>query len=207
MKLIVGLGNPGREYEATRHNLGFRVIDALARRAHIDLSSTKFSAESGQGMLEGHKVLLLKPQTYMNLSGQSVGPAAHFYKIAPENLVVIHDDLDLALGRLQLRQGGGTGGHNGLKSIVQCLGSSDFVRLRVGIGKPQGPDAGQKVVGHVLSKFDAGEAGQIDEAVASAARAVETCLCQGLAKAMNAFNRRSSPAPSAMHTSGRSDRR
>lgn len=190
MKLIAGLGNPGREYEATRHNLGFRVLDALARRGHIELTSTKFSAESGQGVLGGHKVLLLKPQTYMNLSGQSVGPAAHFYKVAPEDLVVIHDDLDLALGRLQLRQGGGTGGHNGIKSIVQCLGTSDFVRLRIGIGKPPGPDPKQRVVGHVLSKFDAGERSLIDDAVETAARAVETCLAQGLAQAMNAFNRR-----------------
>ncbi len=190
MKLIVGLGNPGREYEATRHNLGFRVIDALASRGHIALSSAKFSAESGQGVIEGHKVLLLKPQTYMNLSGQSVGPAAHFYKIAPEDLVVAHDDLDLALGRLQLRRGGGTGGHNGLKSIVQCLGSGDFVRLRIGIGKPQGPEARQRVVGHVLSRFDASEAAHIDEAVAAAVRAIEAVLADGLAKAMNAFNRR-----------------
>ncbi|MDR0965636.1 MAG: aminoacyl-tRNA hydrolase [Myxococcales bacterium] len=190
MKLIVGLGNPGREYEATRHNLGFRVVDALAARAHIDLMSTKFSAESGQGALAGHKVLLLKPQTFMNLSGQSVGPAAHFYKVAPEDIVVIHDELDLALGRLQLRSGGGTGGHNGLKSIVQCLGSGDFVRVRVGIGKPQGPEARERVVGHVLSKFSVGEASQIDEAIDSAAQAIEALLEGGLAKAMNAFNRR-----------------
>ena len=190
MKLIVGLGNPGREYEATRHNLGFRVVDALADRARIAFTSTKFSAESGQGTLAGHKVLLLKPQTYMNLSGQSVGPAAHFFKIAPGDLIVVHDELDLALGRLQLRQGGGTGGHNGLKSIVQCLGSGDFVRLRVGIGQPQGPDHRERVTGPVLSKFSAGEVAQIDEVVETAARAIEACLEQGLSRAMTAFNRR-----------------
>ena len=133
MKLIVGLGNPGSKYEGTRHNVGFRIVELLAARFDVPLSSNKFQGEYGQGTIEGQKVALLKPQTYMNLSGDSVAPAARFYKVEPEDLIVIHDELDLPFGRLQLKRGGGTGGHNGLNSIVDRLGSNDFVRLRFGI--------------------------------------------------------------------------
>ncbi len=190
MKLIAGLGNPGHEYEGTRHNLGFTVLGILAERARISLSSSKFSGESGQGTIGGSKVLLLRPQTFMNLSGQSVGPAAHFYKIAPDDLIVIHDELDLPVGRIQLRKGGGTGGHNGLKSIVQCLGTSDFLRVRIGTGKPQGPNARERVTGFVLGRFSAEDQAVMDKVAQTAADAVEAIVADGLQKAMNRFNQR-----------------
>lgn len=188
MKLIVGLGNPGSEYEATRHNVGFMVIDELASQAGISLSSKKFDAAYGQGSVEGVKAALLKPQTYMNLSGDSVAPAARFFKVEPQDLVVVHDELDLPLGRLQVKLGGGTGGHNGLRSIVARLGSGDFVRIRVGIGKP---NAGRsRVVGHVLSPFSRDEQETVEEAVKRAAEAVQVVVARGVQKAMNEFNKR-----------------
>ena len=190
MKLIVGLGNPGQEYKDTRHNLGFSVLELLSERSGIRLSSSKFSAESGQGTLAGERCILMRPQTFMNLSGQAVGPAAHFYKITPEDLIVIHDELDLPTGQIQLKRGGGTGGHNGLKSIVQCLGSNDFIRVRIGTGKPQGPGAKEKVVGFVLGKFSESEKTIMDQTIRQAADAVESILSQGLSKSMNTFNKR-----------------
>ncbi len=187
MKLIAGLGNPGSRYEATRHNAGFAVVDRLAHEAKISFSSTKFQGEYGQGTLLGEKVALLKPQTYMNLSGDSVAAAARFYKVEPTDLIVIHDEMDLALGRLQLKRGGGAGGHHGIESIIDRLGSADFIRLRVGIGKPEGRE---RVVGHVLSGFGKEEAALFDEAAANAVEAVRTLLTAGLAKAMTRFNKR-----------------
>lgn len=187
MKLIVGLGNPGRQYQGTRHNVGFRVVDELARKAGIALSSNKFEGEYGQGTLAGTKAALLKPQTYMNLSGDSVAPAARFYKVEPEDLIVVHDELDLPFGRLQLKKGGGTGGHNGLNSIVERLGSNEFIRLRVGIGKPE---TKERVVGHVLGGFAQSEAGQLQELTAKAVEAIEAILEKGLQKAMTEFNRK-----------------
>ena len=192
MKLIVGPGNPGQEYKDTRHNLGFSVLELLSERSGIRLSSSKFSAESGQGTLAGERCILMRPQTFMNLSGQAVGPAAHFYKISPEDLIVIHDELDLPTGQIQLKRGGGTGGHNGLKSLVQCLGSHDFIRIRIGTGKPQGPGAKEKVVGFVLGKFSESEKTIMDQTIRQAADAVESILSQGLSKSMNAFNKRPS---------------
>ncbi|MGC4117413.1 MAG: aminoacyl-tRNA hydrolase [Myxococcales bacterium] len=189
MKLIVGLGNPGDRYEETRHNVGFQVIDALAQKAGIDLSSTKFDGDFGQGGVKGEKVALLKPQTYMNCSGDSVGPAARFYKVMGEDLIVVHDELDMPLGRLQLRKGGGTGGHHGLDSIVERLGTDDFIRIRVGIGKPE---TKERTVGHVLGGFTKEEAPLWKETSDKAVAAIEAILKAGLAKAMNDFNRRSS---------------
>ena len=186
MKLIVGLGNPGSKYQGTRHNVGFRIVDLLARRFDVALSSNKFQGEYGQGTIEGQKVALLKPQTYMNLSGDSVAPAARFYKVEPEDLIVIHDELDLPFGRLQLKRGGGTGGHNGLNSIVDWMGSADFIRLRFGIGKPE---TKEKVVGHVLSSFSKGEAALLEETAQRGVEAIRTALTLGLAKAMTEFNR------------------
>jgi PTH1 family peptidyl-tRNA hydrolase len=187
MKLIVGLGNPGGKYEETRHNVGFMVVDALARKADIAFTSTRFGGDFGQGAVRRHKAALLKPQTFMNCSGDSVGPAARFYKVQGEDLVVVHDDLDLELGRLQLRRGGGTGGHHGLESIVERLGSEDFIRLRVGIGKPE---ARERTVGHVLGGFARDEAPVWKEVADKAVAAVEALFEHGLAKAMTEFNRR-----------------
>jgi PTH1 family peptidyl-tRNA hydrolase len=187
MKLIVGLGNPGSQYEKTRHNIGFLVVEELAKRARIGLSSVKFEGEFGQGGLQGQKVLLLKPQTYMNLSGSSVARASRFYKVVSDDLMVIHDELDLPLGRIQFKKGGGTGGHHGLDSIVESLGYSDFVRLRVGIGKPEQKE---KMVGYVLGEFSREETEQRKEVVIQAATALEAWAWKGLQFAMNGFNRR-----------------
>ncbi|ATB41429.1 aminoacyl-tRNA hydrolase [Cystobacter fuscus] len=190
MKIICGLGNPGREYERHRHNVGFMVVETLLPRARAELHQGKFQARVGQGTLGGEKIVFLEPQTYMNLSGRSVAEAARFYKVAVEDVLVIHDELDLDFGRLQLKAGGGSGGHNGLKSTVSSLGEDGFIRLRFGIGKPQGPNAKERVAGYVLSNFDDGERRRLDELLAQAADAAETWVRDGLATAMNRYNKR-----------------
>ncbi|HYH95484.1 aminoacyl-tRNA hydrolase [Hyalangium sp.] len=190
MKLICGLGNPGREYERHRHNIGFMVVEALLSRARAELNQEKFQARVGQGTLGSERILFLEPQTYMNLSGRSLADAARFYKVAVEDILVIHDELDLPFGRLQLKAGGGTGGHNGLKSSVQSLGADSFIRLRVGIGKPEGPNAKERVAGYVLSNFDDGERRQLEELIGRAADMAETWAREGLAAAMNRYNRK-----------------
>jgi PTH1 family peptidyl-tRNA hydrolase len=190
MKLICGLGNPGREYERHRHNIGFMVVEALLPRAKAELNQEKFQARVGQGTLGGERILFVEPQTYMNLSGRSLAEAARFYKVAVEDILVIHDELDLPFGRLQLKAGGGTGGHNGLKSSVQSLGADGFIRLRFGIGKPEGPNAKERVAGYVLSNFDDGERRQLEEHIGRAVDMAETWVREGLATAMNRFNRR-----------------
>jgi len=190
MKLICGLGNPGREYERHRHNIGFMVVEALLPRARGELNQEKFQAKVGQGTLGGERILFVEPQTYMNLSGRSLAEAARFYKVAVEDILVIHDELDLPFGRLQLKAGGGTGGHNGLKSSVQSLGADGFIRLRFGIGKPEGPNAKERVAGYVLSNFDDGERRQLEELIGRASDIAETWAREGLATAMNRFNRK-----------------
>ncbi|MBN9686840.1 MULTISPECIES: aminoacyl-tRNA hydrolase [unclassified Corallococcus] len=190
MKLICGLGNPGREYERHRHNVGFMVVDALLSRARAELTQDKFQARVGQGSLGGERILFVEPQTYMNLSGRSVAEAARFYKIAVQDVLVVHDELDLPFGRLQLKAGGGAGGHNGLKSMVQCLGEDAFIRVRVGIGKPEGPNAKERVAGYVLSNFDDGERRQLEELIGKAADMAESWVRDGLSTAMNRHNRR-----------------
>lgn len=190
MKLIVGLGNPGREYERHRHNVGFMVVEALLPRARAELNQQKFAAKVGQGRLAGEQVLFVEPQTFMNLSGRSVGEAARFYKVPVEDVLVIHDELDLPFGRLQLKAGGGSGGHNGLKSTVSSLGDEGFIRLRFGIGKPEGPNARERVAGYVLSGFDDGERRQLEELIGRSVDMVETWIREGLSVAMNRFNRK-----------------
>jgi PTH1 family peptidyl-tRNA hydrolase len=190
MKLICGLGNPGREYERHRHNIGFMVVEAMLPRARGELNQDKFQARVGQGTLGGERILFVEPQTYMNLSGRSLAEAARFYKVAVEDILVIHDELDLPFGRLQLKAGGGTGGHNGLKSSVQSLGADGFIRLRFGIGKPEGPNAKERVAGYVLSNFDDGERRQLEELIGRASDMAETWAREGLATAMNRFNRK-----------------
>ncbi|WP_223644591.1 aminoacyl-tRNA hydrolase [Corallococcus sp. EGB] len=190
MKLICGLGNPGREYERHRHNVGFMVVDALLARARAELTQDKFQARVGQGSLGGERILFVEPQTYMNLSGRSVAEAARFYKIPVQDVLVVHDELDLPFGRLQLKAGGGAGGHNGLKSMVQCLGEDAFIRVRVGIGKPEGPNAKERVAGYVLSNFDDGERRQLEELIGKAADMAESWVRDGLSTAMNRHNRR-----------------
>lgn len=190
MKLICGLGNPGREYERHRHNVGFMVVDVLLGRARASLSQGKFEAHVGQGALGQEKVLFVLPQTFMNLSGRSVAAAARFYKVPPEDVLVIHDELDLPFGRLQLKAGGGSGGHNGLKSITQTLGTDGYHRLRYGIDKPQGPHAKERVAGYVLSNFDDGERRALEDGLYRAADMAEAWAREGLASAMNRFHRK-----------------
>ncbi|HOB73625.1 MAG TPA: aminoacyl-tRNA hydrolase [Phycisphaerae bacterium] len=185
MKLVVGLGNPGGKYASTRHNVGFRVVDELARRHGIDVSRTGFSGLTGKGSIGGESVLLLKPGTFMNLSGRSVREAMTFYKLELPDLLVISDDMALPLGRLRLRKSGSAGGHNGLSSVIAELGDDGFGRLRIGIEQV----SGARMVGHVLSPFTPQEEEVIGPAVARAADAVECWLADGMDTAMNRFNK------------------
>jgi len=189
-RLVVGLGNPGREYAGHRHNVGFMVVDRLAGAVGIPLGQTKFQGRFGQGDVGRTRVLLLEPETFMNLSGEAVSAAVRFFKVAPEDLLVVHDELDLSFGRLQLKKGGGTGGHNGLESIVEQLGTSEFARVRIGIGKPQGPNAKERVVGHVLHDFSAEEKELLPPLLDRAVDMARSWLTLGLAEAMNRHNRR-----------------
>src|SRR5919199_5739035 len=182
--LVAGLGNPGREYERTRHNVGWLVLDELARR-HGGSWRSKFNGSLAEIRLDGAKLALLKPETYMNESGRSVGDAARFFKVPPESLLVVHDDVDLEPGRLQARRGGGLAGHNGLRSLAQALGSQDFLRLRIGVGRPGRGDR-RSVADYVLSPFDADE--DEDGLVVRAADAAEAIARDGLEAAQQRFN-------------------
>ena len=190
MKIVCGLGNPGRSYRGHRHNVGFMVLDELARHWRVDFSTTKFDAEIATHALSGEKVLLLKPQTFMNSSGTSLAAAARFYKVGPPDVLVVHDELDLPYGKLQIKSGGGTGGHNGLNSIRESWGEASYARLRFGIDKPAGPNAKDRVIGHVLGDFSSEEAKSLGEHVERAARICEAFCRDGLQKTMNAFNRK-----------------
>src|SRR5438445_13266117 len=182
--LVVGLGNPGREYERNRHNVGAMVVDELARR-HGGSWRSKFSARIAEIRLDGHKLALLKPETYMNESGRSVGAAASFFKVAPDSLLVVHDESDLELGRLQARLGGGLAGHNGLRSIARQLGTPDFLRLRVGVGRPGRGDP-RPLADYVLTDFE--PADDAEAIVARAADAVETLDAEGLERTQQKIN-------------------
>ena len=188
MKILCGLGNPGREYEQNRHNIGFMVLEALASKWKLSFTSRKFDAELAQGSFAGEKLLLLKPQTFMNLSGTALGGAARFYKVPPEDVLVIHDELDLPFPRLALKAGGGTGGHNGLNSIRESWGEETYGRLRFGIGKPTGPNPKEQVVGHVLGDFSKEERGLLPELITRACDISESWVREGLARAMNRWN-------------------
>jgi PTH1 family peptidyl-tRNA hydrolase len=182
--LVVGLGNPGRRYARNRHNVGSLVVDELARR-HGGAWKSKFSSQLAEIRLDGHKVALLKPETYMNESGRAVSAAARFYKLDPDAVLVVHDEGDLDLGRLQARRGGGLAGHNGLRSIAQNLKTQDFLRLRVGVGRPERGDP-RPLADFVLSDFEPHE--DSDAIVARAADAVETLDAEGLEPAQRKFN-------------------
>ena len=184
--LIVGLGNPGEKYENTRHNVGFQVIDELAERQGKPVQRLKFKALTGLLTIGGEKALVLKPVTYMNLSGEAVRPAADFYKLPPERILVISDDVALAAGRLRIRAKGSAGGHNGLKSIIQHLGTDQFPRIRVGVGEKPHPD--YDLADWVLGRPQGEDKKAIDAAVKRAADAVECILSQGLERGMGKFN-------------------
>ena len=182
--LVVGLGNPGREYARNRHNVGHMVVDELARR-HDGSWRGKFNGRLADVRIDGHRVALLAPETYMNESGRSVAAAASFFKVEPGAILVVHDESDLEAGRLQARMGGGLAGHNGLKSIAQSLGTQDFLRLRVGVGRPERGDP-RPVADYVLSDFD--PATDVGALVARAADAVEALDADGLEVTQRRFN-------------------
>jgi PTH1 family peptidyl-tRNA hydrolase len=182
--LVAGLGNPGREYERTRHNVGWLVVDELAGRFAGSFRS-KFSGRLAEVRLADLRLALLKPETYMNDSGRSVAPAARFFKALPEDVLVVHDDVDLEEGRLQVRLGGGLAGHNGLRSIAQALGTPDFLRVRIGVGRPRRGDP-RPVADYVLSPFEPEV--DVDALVARAADAVEMLATEGLDAAQRRFN-------------------
>ena len=184
--LVVGLGNPGEKYEHTRHNVGFLTVDELAERARVPVQRLKYRALTNTVELGGAKVLLMKPVTYMNLSGEAVGEAARFYKLPPERVLVISDDVSLPIGRLRVRRGGSAGGHNGLKSIIQHLGTDQFPRVKIGVGQKPHPD--YDMADWVLSKFTGEDLKTITEAVKKAADAVACYIENGPDQAMNRFN-------------------
>lgn len=185
MKLVVGLGNPGDQYAGTRHNIGFRVVERLAERAGISLKKSGHQGVFGVGRLAGLEVMLLLPQTYMNLSGASVGSACKSLGIEPGDLIVVHDDIDLDFGVVKIKAGGGHGGHNGIRHIREVLGTGEFVRVKAGVGRPR---EGGDVSGHVLNRFNAVERKKLDDVLSGVSETVEKIIESGVQEAMNAFN-------------------
>lgn len=185
MKIIVGLGNPGSEYERTRHNTGFMVVDRLAQKYNIEVKKEKSKALFGTGEINGEKVIIVKPQTFMNLSGEAVRGIMDFYKESIENLLIIFDDIDLELGNIRIKERGSAGTHNGMKSIVQNLGTVDFKRVKVGIGKPK-PNI--DLVNHVLGKFSDEEFKILNGSIDKAVNAAEIIVSGNVSKAMNLYN-------------------
>ena len=185
MYIIAGLGNPTKEYEKTRHNVGFEVIDRLAKEYDIDVMTAKHKALCGKGTIEGQNVILAKPLTFMNLSGESVRELSVYYKVPPENCIIVYDDISLDVGRLRVRAKGSAGGHNGIKSIIARLGGENFPRVRVGIGdKPKGKD----LADYVLGRFSKQEAEFMDTAYDNAVKAIAAIIAEGVESAMNKFN-------------------
>lgn len=184
--LLVGLGNPGSKYESTRHNMGFLAVDKLAELEHFKFNKLRFKAWTATATLGGEKVLVMKPQTYMNLSGEAVGEAARFYKIPPEHVLVISDDISLPLGKLRIRASGSAGGHNGLKNIIQHLGSDQFPRIKVGVGMPDNAD--YDIADWVTGRPMGAEQKPLMEALDRAVAAVPVLIRDGVEKAQNRFN-------------------
>ncbi|MRG88176.1 aminoacyl-tRNA hydrolase [Salinibacillus xinjiangensis] len=186
MKCIVGLGNPGAKYEDTRHNIGFKVIDELAEKHNWSLSKKKFNAQYTTEHINGEKVLLIKPLTYMNLSGEAVRPFLEFYNLSIEDLVVIYDDLDLPAGKIRLRQKGGHGGHNGIRNIIDKTAEKNFKRIRIGIGRPE---SNIPIVDYVLGKFSEEQQPKMKESVELAVEACESWFENPFLEVMNEYNR------------------
>jgi PTH1 family peptidyl-tRNA hydrolase len=184
--LVVGLGNPGQQYENTRHNVGWQALDALAEDANVPVQKLKFKALTNTCTLSGAKVLLMKPITFMNLSGEAVGQAARFYKLPPERVLVFSDDVSLPLGKLRIRTGGSAGGHNGLKSIIQHLGTDAFPRIKLGVGGKPHPD--YDMADWVLGRFSPQDQKAVDEMIQKAAQAAAYYIQAGPDKAMSRFN-------------------
>jgi peptidyl-tRNA hydrolase, PTH1 family len=187
LKLVVGLGNPGAEYRNTRHNAGFMVVDKIALDFNIAFNQRKFDLVFGRGYVEDVEVLLAKPMAFMNRSGPPVQKLAHYYRLQCEDMLIIHDDIDLAYGRLKIKEKGGHGGHNGIRSLMEAFGSGDFVRLRIGVGRSETGDA---VTGYVLGRFSASQSKFLERIIAGARDAVVAILSQGTKVGMNLFNGR-----------------
>lgn len=186
MYLIAGLGNPGREYVGTRHNVGFEVADALCAKHDINLNKEKFRAVFGDGWIGGERVIVAKPQTYMNLSGESIRELAEWYKIDSENIIIIYDDISLPVGKLRIREKGSAGGHNGVKNIIYQLATEIFPRIKVGIGKPDNPE--YDIKDYVLGRFSPEEVEILIKTAVRAVGAVEEIITAGAKSAMNKFN-------------------
>lgn len=185
MYLIVGLGNPEEEYSKTRHNMGFNTINKISQQYNIEVKQNKFQALYGSGMIEKEKVILLKPQTYMNLSGNSVKEVVDFYKIEKEKILVIYDDMDIEPGKIKIRKKGSAGRHNGMKSIIQMIGTEEFPRIRVGIGRPIHKD---DEINYVIGAIPEEDLKRLDEGIEKAQKAVEEILRNGVDSAMNKYN-------------------
>jgi len=185
MYVIIGLGNPGTRYEKTRHNVGFDAIDLLSKKHNIGMTKIKHKAVIGDGTIEGCRVLLVKPQTFMNLSGESVREIIEWYKIPTRNIIILYDDIDLPVGKLRIRPNGSSGTHNGMRSVIYQIQSEDFPRIRIGVDKPP---QGWDLADFVLSKFLSDERKIVDDVIENATRAVEVILKSGVDNAMNRFN-------------------
>lgn len=183
MKLVVGLGNPGMKYAATRHNIGFEILDSIAETYHISVLKNKYKALIGEGNIGSEKVILMKPQTYMNLSGEAVRLCSDFYKINPKEVIVIYDDVSLELGQIRIRKSGSAGGHNGIKSIIAHLGTEDFPRIKFGIG-----DQFHDLARYVLDRFSEEEMKRIGPRIRDVVKATEAMICQSIDDAMNQYN-------------------
>ncbi len=186
MYIIAGLGNPGREYVGTRHNIGFEVLDAVAAKYDISIKKAKFNALFGEGTINGEKVVLIKPQTYMNLSGDSIREFKAWYKVDDSQIIIIYDDVSLPIGKLRIRPKGSAGGHNGIKSIIYQLKTDEFPRIRVGVGKPENPE--YDLADYVLGKFGKKEVEILVPAAVKAAEAVGMIIDEGIEKAMSSYN-------------------
>jgi len=187
VKIIVGLGNPGDPYRWSRHNIGFQVVDRLAEENHISVCHKRFKAYYGKGSIRSQDVLLVKPLTFMNLSGLAVQKIISFYKVGPEDLVVIHDDLDLPFGTLRIKRWGGDGGHQGIRSIIESVGGNNFLRLKVGIGRPT---KGMEPAEYVLHSFDEMEQRQLEEILPRAAECLAVMITEGIERAMNRYQKK-----------------
>lgn len=183
MYLVVGLGNPGKEYENTRHNVGFDVLDLLCDKYNIDMNRIKFKGIYGEGKIEDKKVIFLKPMTFMNLSGESVKEVCDFYKIPNKNIIVVYDDISLEVGRIRIRKSGSAGGHNGIKNIICNISTDIFPRIKVGVGAPRGD-----LVSHVLGKFSSGDRLEVEKVFNAAIEAIKCIITNGTCEAMNSFN-------------------
>ncbi len=183
MYLVVGLGNPGDEYRHTRHNVGFDVINLMAEKYNTSINRIKFKGVCGEIIISGEKVILLKPSTYMNLSGESVREAASFYKIPNENIIIMYDDISLDAGKLRIRSKGSAGGHNGIKSIIENMSSDIFLRIKIGVGQPE-----KALIPHVLGRFSKEDRVLVEKTFEASIKAVQTIIAKGYTEAMNQFN-------------------